>query len=248
MGSIPFSVMTYNVHSCIGTDGRADVERIAEVIAPFACDVVALQELDMETARSGGRDQAREIADMVLMHYHFQPLLWLERGRYGNAILSRHPLTVLRAAELPTLAGRPRIERRGAIWARIAIGAVDVQVVSTHLGLNGRERRMQAEALLGPEWAGSPEFREPLVLCGDFNASPASAVCRMIRGRFRDAAREAGPAGSATWPSRFPLFRLDYVFLAGDIRVRQIFVHRTPLTRAASDHLPVVADLELATP
>lgn len=240
--------MTYNVHSCIGTDGRADVERIAEVIAPFACDVVALQELDMETVRSGGRDQAREIADALLMHYHFQPLLRLERGLYGNAILSRHPLSVLRAAELPTLEERPRMERRGAIWARIAIGAVDAQVVSTHLGLNGRERRMQAEALLGQGWLGSPESREPLILCGDFNAPPASAVCRMIRGRFRDAFRQAGIAGSATWPSRFPLLRLDYIFLAGDIRVRQIFVHRTPLTRAASDHLPVVADLELATP
>src|SRR5574337_1522750 len=149
-----FSVMTYNVHSCIGRDGTASPERIAEVLALYEVDIICLQELDSGLLRSGKVDQAREIADRLKMDYHFHPALKVEEGEYGNAILSRFPSTVLRGSALPTFPGRTYREQRGALWAAIRIGDFSLNMITTHLGLSRIERRAQAEALLGPEWLG----------------------------------------------------------------------------------------------
>ncbi len=108
-------IMTYNVHSCIGTDRKTSTERIAEVIFHSGADIVALQEVDNGLARTGLVDQAREIAGTLEMHFHFHPSLHLEEGAYGNALLSRFPLRLVRGGALPTPRGLRRFERRGAL-------------------------------------------------------------------------------------------------------------------------------------
>ena len=94
-------IMTYNVHSCIGMDRRVAPERIARVIASYSPDIVALQELDVGRDRTHGLDQARMIADLLEMEFHFHPSLRIEEEQYGNAVLSRLPLRVVRAPEAP---------------------------------------------------------------------------------------------------------------------------------------------------
>lgn len=238
-------VMTYNAHSCVGTDRRLDPARLAEVIAAYEPDIVALQELDMARRRSRQEDQASLIAEQVGMKFHFHPALRVGDEMYGDAILSRHPLELIHAGELPTVRSVLAFETRGALWVQVHVAGRKIQFLNTHLGLSGRERAAQITALLGPEWLGHRECRDPVILCGDFNALPNSSPHRRMCGRLRDAHRHAAAAGRPTFPSKFPLLRLDYVFVSADLRVLEVQAPSTPLTKVASDHLPVIVDLEL---
>ncbi len=236
--------MTYNVHSCIGSDGAASPERIAEIIALYEADIICLQELDVGLLRSGKEDQAREIADRLKMEFHFHPSLKVEEGEYGNAVLCRYPSKAVKAAALPTIAGRTILEKRGALWVRITIENRTLNVITTHLGLSRTERISQAETLLGPEWLGNSACLAPLVLSGDLNTVPPFGVYRRFAKALVDASRLSWGRGR-TWPSSFPFMRLDHVFVSRDIMVEEVFIPRTKLTKMASDHLPLIAMLTL---
>jgi endonuclease/exonuclease/phosphatase family metal-dependent hydrolase len=238
--------MTYNVHRCLGRDGKISPQRIAKVIGEGSPDIIALQELDCRLARTGSVDQARVIADLLTMQFHFHACLQMEKGFYGNAVLSRFPLRLVQAEALPTFPSKPGLERRGAVWVEIPVGPFRVQVINTHLGLSQRERLVQAEHLAGPGWLKNPECRPPVVLCGDLNALPASPVHRLFRHLLSDATRlGVSRRISGTWPSLLPLFRIDHVFVSREVKVRRAAVLRTPLARLASDHLPLLAELVL---
>jgi endonuclease/exonuclease/phosphatase family metal-dependent hydrolase len=236
-------VLTYNVRRCLGTDGVLSPERIAEVIAGFEPDVVALQELDVGRARTGAVDQAHEIANLLGMAFHFNPSLRVMEELFGDAILTARPCSLVHAGPLPGISG---LEPRGALWAAIDVGGVALQVINTHLGLAARERRVQIKALLGPEWLGHPACRDPMLLIGDFNALPRSRAYRRLTRDLADAQR-AHPCSRPrpTFPSRLPILRIDHAFVGGGVEVIGSAVPRTPLTRVASDHLPLVFDLRL---
>ena len=239
-------LMTYNVHSCIGMDGRSSPERIARVIARYEPDIVALQELDVGRPRTGGVDQAHLIARHLEMAYHFHPTIHLEEERYGNAILSRLPMRLVRAGALPGRGHWPRREPRGAIWVGIDLGDRELQVINTHLGLRRRERLAQAEALLGADWLGHPDCRDPAVLLGDLNAGPHSPVLRRLTANLRDAQRSVpGQRPAKTWFGPYPTARIDHVLTGPGITVRDVQVPKTGLARRASDHLPLIVDLDL---
>jgi endonuclease/exonuclease/phosphatase family metal-dependent hydrolase len=242
-----FTVMTYNVHSCIGMDGQISPLRIAEVIDRYQPDVVALQELDAGLIRTDMIDQANLIAKTLEMSFHFHSSLQVEEGGYGNAVLSRGQLRLVKAGALPTEALHPSFERRGAVWVEVDLEGSKIQVLTTHFGLDRRERNRQAEAITGPEWLGDPRFRTPAVLCGDFNALPGSPAYRRLTRQLRDAQRGlSGLRWKGTWPVQLPFMRIDHLFLTPDLKVRSIVIPRTPLTRVASDHLPLIVTLELS--
>jgi endonuclease/exonuclease/phosphatase family metal-dependent hydrolase len=234
--------MSYNVHSCVGCDSVLAPDRIAEVIALYQPDVVALQELDVARPRTGGADQPALIAGALKMHHHFHPALEIAGERYGDAILSRFPLRVVRAGPLPTLTKGIWPEPRGVLWVSVECDGGPVQVLNTHLGLSGRERAAQAETLLGPDWLGHPDCTEPRVLCGDFNAWPLSPAYRRLHDALPEAKERRG-RGLSTFPSRWPLLRLDHVFHSPDLAVSDVRVPRTRLTRLASDHLPLIVEV-----
>lgn len=240
-------VVTYNVHRCLGVDGKLSPQRIAQVIAETGADVVALQELDVRRKRSGGIDQAEAIArELGMDNVHFHPAMRVMEEEYGDAIITSLPSRVVKAGALPGIARRPKIEPRGAIWAEIDLHGQPVQIVNTHLGLRREERRAQARALLGPDWIAGAEADAPMVLLGDFNSFPRGSVCGMIRERFRDAHKLGAPKRRRprrTYPAGFPVFRIDHVFVGRGIEVISADTHRSTLSRAASDHLPLVAEL-----
>jgi len=239
-------ILTYNVHGCIGMDRRLDVGRIVEVIAAFEPDIVALQELDVGRARSGGVDQAHEIARGLDMACHFNAALRVEEEQYGDAILTSYPERLVKAGPLPGLIGRMQVESRGALWVAVNIDGVEVQIITAHLGLVPREQRRQAATLAGPDWLACEDCRNPAILLGDFNATGASIVYRTLAARLTDARRLARHrAGTSTFPSAFPILRIDHVFVTPDVRVTAIAAPYRPLTRIASDHLPLVMDFEL---
>jgi endonuclease/exonuclease/phosphatase family metal-dependent hydrolase len=235
-------VLTYNVHSCRGTDRRHDPPRIAEVIAACNPDIIALQELDVGRVRTGGIDQANVIADHLRMQAHFHPTLHVEEEKYGDAILTALPSRLVRAAALPSI-GEPR----GAIWIEIDVAGRKLQVINTHFGLRRRERTNQASALLGPDWLGHDRCRSnPALLVGDFNAVPSSPVYGLLARQLTTVLPESRRRLKPTFPTRLPLLRLDHVFGNDRVEAMALDVVDTPLARRASDHLPLLATVRFA--
>jgi len=124
-----------------------------------------------------------------------------------------------------------------------------VQLINTHLGLVAAERMRQAESLLGNDWLAAPECQGPTILCGDFNALPRSKVCRTLCARLSDAqAVLEGHRPKHTFFSRVPIGRIDHVFVSAELEVVAVEVPRDDLIRRASDHLPLVVELQLRGP
>jgi endonuclease/exonuclease/phosphatase family metal-dependent hydrolase len=239
--------MTYNVHGCVGTDRRLDETRIAQVIAEYDPDVVALQELDVARSRSRLTDQARHIADHLKMDFHFHPALLIEEEQYGDAILSRLPMRLLKTGILPTSVSRWAFEPRGALLVELETAGLSVRMINTHLGLSFRERKAQIDELLSPVWMDPETTENRFILCGDFNALPGSLVYKTAAERLRDVQRAVpGLKTRATFSSMYPILRVDHILISPDIRVERVQVPSTPLIRKASDHLPIIADLVLS--
>ncbi|MGE0608377.1 MAG: glycosyltransferase [Pirellulales bacterium] len=240
-------IVTYNVHSCRGMDGKLSPGRIARVLAQWDPTIVALQELDVRRLRSDGVDQAHAIAAELEMEFHFHPAMSVEEERYGDAILSRLPMRLVKAGPLPGDAQQPTREPRGAIWVTVEFQGRQIQIINTHLGLSGVERLAQVEALLGPEWLGHPDCQGPVILCGDFNALPRTGPYKKIRQTLADAQLALnGHRPRRTFSSHYPVGRIDHVFLGNGLSVVSIDVPRSQLASMASDHLPLVVDLALA--
>ncbi|MDY6949809.1 MAG: endonuclease/exonuclease/phosphatase family protein [Pseudomonadota bacterium] len=234
-------ILSYNVHSCIGTDRRLDPARVAEVIARLSPDIIGLQELDVGRRRTGGADQAEIIAALLEMKFHFHAALHVAEERYGDAILTTLPMKYVKGGMLPS-----RGEQRGALWVKVTVGDRQVQVFNTHLGLSRRDRIQQMTTLLGPSWIGNLENRKtPQILIGDLNSIGHSTAYKQAARCLRDVQLQTGAKACATFPSRFPLMRLDHIMVSDDIEVLDAQVIADPLTRRASDHLPLMATVRI---
>lgn len=233
--------MTYNVHSCVGNDRRLAPERIAEVIASSRSEVVCLQELDAGRKRTGLIRQAETLARELDMQFHFFPAIRAASEEYGDAILSRHPLRVVRTGALPQPSSM--VEPRGALWVEVETEGAKWQVINTHLGLGRGERRAQACALAA--WIAAAQAARPVVFCGDLNSRSGSAVHQLLGNNLRDAQTAANGGMKRTFSTRLPWICLDYIYVSTDVHVRSAQVLMTPLARIASDHFPLVAELEL---
>lgn len=216
----PARLMTYNVRHCRGLDDRVDLERIAGVIRDASPDVLALQELDRIVARSGGVDQPAALGDATGLHMYFHPTLELGEGHYGIGLAAREPLSVS-AVVLP---------RSGAEEPRAVLVATwrGLTLLATHLSRDGHARRAQIEHLgfLVRDIGG------PVALLGDLNAPPRDL------GPLRRAGLE-GPQ-LATHPARRPRTQKDHILVTSHVSVLSAEAIRT----RASDHLPLVADVD----
>ncbi len=238
-----FSLATYNIRARRPGGDWRNLDEVVRVIARCAADIVALQEIDSSLFRTRGIDQVRLIAGALGINAEPDPPGSENQGPYGNAILSRHPMRLIRAERLPGLPNY-HFTPRNALWVEVLIGNEAVQIINAHLGHHSRERVTQAKALLGADWIRDPRCRPPFVLCGDLNAAPHSEAYRLLSRELHDAQCQSGNGKPGkTWPSRFPLRRIDHVFISRDLLVRKISIPRDPLTRRASDHLPLVVEL-----
>ena len=239
-------VATYNVHGCVGMDGQRSEDRIAEVIASMSADIVGLQELDLGRPRSAHADQAALIATRLGWKYHFHPAMRSGEEQYGNAIVSRFPIELKRAAEMPGTPPWYCREQRIAIWMQAETDLGPVHIINSHFGLGRSERRLQAKLLIGPTWLGSVPPDEPAILLGDFNSVRTSRAYRLIAAHLRDVRTLVRPSRAfRTFPTRFPSLAVDHIFVNAALSPTQLNVHRTPLARLASDHFPLVCELTL---
>jgi endonuclease/exonuclease/phosphatase family metal-dependent hydrolase len=246
-GDLAVRVMTYNLHSCLGIDGKVRPERIARVINHFDPDIVAVQEVDAHRPRSGHHDQAQLIADHLRMGHVFHAMFEEQKERYGIAIFSKHPFTLVKSGFLTLAAPRLLRENRGAIWVTLEIeGRPPLHLINTHFGLGRDERRIQAAELLGKDWLGAIPDHEPVLLCGDLNSSPRSAACRLLGTRLRDVQLALpGHQPLPTFSTVKPFMRIDHIFASRHFTVERIEIPDTPTALLASDHLPLCVELTL---
>jgi len=243
-------VLTYNVHRAIGVDRRFRPQRIVDILEHHDADLAFLQEVDEGAPRSRELDLARELGreagyDHVAAGYNVS----LRKGRYGNALLSRWPLSIHRNIDL-TVGDR---KRRGCLHARVKIekghlGTREIDVFNLHLGLSGRERARQVGMLVrSPEFLSVPEGA-PCLVAGDFNDWRAQLLPIFVEVlQFRSATRHlfGYQAAIRTYPSFSPTGALDKIFYRGPLRLLGARSCRLRVSRVASDHLPVVAEFDL---
>ncbi len=247
-------VVTYNLHYCRGLDGRFAPERIARVLHDLEPDIIAVQEVDSGRHRSRGEDQLAYLAEALGMHSCFCASIEVGSERYGHGLLSRQPIEVRRRARLPN-GGRIRIEPRDAISAVTTFYDQEILLVGTHLGLAPAERAAQIDFLLEKEWLGGVTMAQPAIFMGDLNFTPGGGLYRRLvapwHGRngaaaFRDVQAHAfAHVACRTFPSFLPVRRLDHIFVTPHFEVLHVDAPANQLTRRASDHLPLVADLML---
>ncbi len=229
-------VVTYNIHTCVGVDRRCDPARIAAVLCEIDPDIACLQEVDARRRLVPFADQwaylgAATGLTVVAGDPHEQ------RGRFGNAILTRFPVLSARTIDLSV----GDYEPRGAIDADLLVGERVLRVLATHVGLRLAERRRQVGRLLaalGETPASDRPAPHAVLLMGDLNE------WRGRRGCLRTLDRWLGPGvAPRTFPSWMPVLPLDRIYAMGPAVLRDVLVYRSPLARLASDHLPLVADL-----
>ncbi len=239
-------VMTYNIHSCVGIDGRLRPERIARAINRFHPDIVAVQEVDAHRARSGRFHQAEWLAAHLEFQHVFRSMLEEEEEKYGIAVFSSLPFDTMRMDLLTKAGGRSVLaEARGAIWLKIDVGGHPLHFINTHFGLKADERNRQAAELLSERWIGGIPDDEAVILCGDFNATARSVAMQRLAATMQEVGFAPGQGRrAATFPSIRPVLRLDHIFTSQHLRVGKVVVPRDLPVAIASDHLPLIADLE----
>ena len=216
-------VMSYNIHHGEGTDRRLDLERIAAVIADSGADIVALQELDQSTRRTGGVAQTEVLAHHLGMHHQFAKALHFQGGAYGLAVLSRWPILRHRVHALPYRLGQePRIALE--TWIAPGEGRPELHLVDVHLcHMSSETRQEQVQQVLQLiDHRGAA----PTLLAGDFNARPESPPMEWLW--------EYG------WQDDLKPHRgIDYVLRApgSKLKRRSAKILNAP---TASDHLPVM--------
>lgn len=220
------TVLTYNVRNAIGLDGRRDMRRIADVIRKSNADVVALQELDSVTNRSAQTYVLGDIAAQALMYPYYAPAIDYDGGKYGIGILTRHrPLSVRRIA----MPGRE--ENRTLLlleFDRYVMGC-------THFSLNADDRQTSVSILTDE----AAKLDKPLILAGDFNATPDSKALKALTKVFK----MVNKPKSNTFPADKPDRTIDYIMTYGDnapVALRSWVMDES----VASDHRPVLATMQ----
>ncbi|HZE72412.1 MAG TPA: endonuclease/exonuclease/phosphatase family protein [Pyrinomonadaceae bacterium] len=235
---IVLRVMTYNIHVGVGMDQKMDLERIAEVINHEHPDLVGLQEVDRGVRRTQGVDEIAELAKLTKMNYAFAHNLDYQGGEYGVAILSRFPIGVI---DHRRFENRREAERRGMLRIEVEVAGRRLNFVTTHLDYQFSDGRLfEAEQLL----RALDDKKGPLIVAGDFNDEPAGDTYKLMTNRFQDAwiagkAKELG----LSYPADKLAKRIDYIFFRASDGVK---AKKTWIVRSlASDHVPVVAELEI---
>jgi endonuclease/exonuclease/phosphatase family metal-dependent hydrolase len=214
-------IASYNVHGCVGTDGKKDASRIAQVIRELECDTVGLQEVDYRLDYIAGRLGMQAIAGITLVRHD---------GPFGNALLTTRKVLDIRRLAL----GYGRREPRNALDVDLEVCGERLRVIVTHLGLFAGERRWQVRRLL--DLLKKTPMHERVIVLGDINEwLPLSRPLRWMNSLLGRSMAER------SFPSWLPLFALDRVWVRPRPALLALKAHRSPLASTASDHLPVKA-------
>lgn len=241
------NVLVYNIHAGKDAQGVANLVRVADIVKATGADVALLQEVDINTRRSGRVDQPAELADLTEMRPVFGKTLDYDGGEYGIAVLTRWPVehdTLFR------LQVTPRQERaggsyepRGVLHVLIATPHGPLHILNTHLDASGDDRFRTQEAATVLRLADQLRSSGELVFIGgDLNANPDSPVLAMFsEAGWRDAWEGCGVGEGKSFPYNAPVKRIDYLLLGTGAACLRAEV----LATDASDHRPVVFQIRM---
>lgn len=230
-------VVSYNIRGGRDVADRANIDRQLDLVRSLDPDVLALQEVDRDWARSCSVDQCEYFAAGLGMRCLYAPNLlgkWSPQSRppqYGVAVLWKGLDCPSGGAALP---GLPQREPRGLAWVRLEHDGKPFVAVSTHLGRHEMGRLWQVESLC--DWASRQSA--PVILAGDFNMEPGSREYESITKQFTDLTLGAN---LLTFPSDRPSRQIDYVFASRGVKA----VRAQTVNAIASDHLPIVLCIDL---
>lgn len=259
---VRLKVMTYNIRIGVGggewhTDTqRINLEPVARVIAEHAPDIVGLEEVDQCRPRSAGMDQPAWLSERLRMNVAFAPAYSVTNGtapveRYGVALLARHAILAHKRIplfkpdyhqshpEYPGYFG----EQRALLVVPVKVGNRQIHVLVTHLGLTADQRAEQVKQIAET----AARIPGPKILLGDFNAEPTEPAIATLEASFQDAltAVRTTSEDRKSYPGGLqPKSAIDYIFVSPEFRVLKARVIRD--ATLASDHNPVVAELELS--
>lgn len=234
-------VMSYNIHHCNppSKPGVIDLDAVAGAINRERPDIVALQEVDINTQRSGKVNQAAQLALKTgLKSFYFAKAIDHDGGDYGVAILSKYPLNDIQTYALPMDAatkGEPRVL---AVAVATLPGGKKLRIASTHLDAqkSSVNRLLQIQAI---DSILALDTR-PCIIAGDFNAEAHSDVIKILDKGFKRTCTDCGP----TIPVINPQKAIDFIAYKPG-KLLALKSHRVVNETYASDHLPVLAVFEL---
>jgi endonuclease/exonuclease/phosphatase family metal-dependent hydrolase len=235
--STPLRIATYNIHRCRGLDGRTRPERIIAVLSSIDADVVALQEVVGAGPHGGGH--AEEIGAALGMGWIMSSARRLRGHQFGNAVLSRLPITQHLEHDLSWKTCEPRCLQR----VDVSVNGATLHVYNVHLGTALLERRHQAERLAAI--VTDRHVPGPKLVLGDFNEWMKGLVTSTLSARLNSVDLRNYLRRRRTYPGVFPLLHLDHIYYAGHVEIVGIELPRTRLAKVASDHLPLVADVKV---
>ena len=233
MASDRLVLASYNVHGCVGRDGRRDVARVARVIERLDADIVALQEVESLPQSPGDEPQIDLLSHLVGLEAISGPTLQQSDRHFGNVILTRLPVRAVRRLDITFRAREPR----AALDVDLDAAGSTIRVIATHLGLLPSERRYQVQRILETV---SNDDEGLVILMGDINEWLVSGrPLRWLHARFGFCKAEP------TYPAWFPLLALDRIWVHPSTALRCFAALTTPESQSASDHLPVRAEVTL---
>ena len=229
-------VLCYNIHHGAGIDRKLDLERIAKLIQSVSPDIVALQEVDKKTKRVNQMDQPAELARLTGMEVLFERNIGFQGGDYGNAILSKFPITSHKNVHLPNLSNG---EQRGVLICELQPKdfCQPVLFLCTHLDHRSDEDRQAGAKVINQIIAKQSHL--PAILAGDLNATPQSEVLQLFQQHWTLANCQELPTVPVTEPTKqidFILYRPTQQWKSTEVRVLDEAV--------ASDHRAIFAELE----
>ncbi len=251
-GCVPFvrkdsslRVLVFNIHAGKDAAGKDNIADLATLIRTTRADVILLQEVDRGTNRSGKIDQVQALMGATRFSGVFGRSLDYDGGQYGIAAFARRGFVFNETIDLPVTPVQTRAggshEPRAALLASAITREERLQVLTTHLDPSAEETyRLQEAQLVLNIVRARASAETPVLVGGDFNAEPESAVVRKLRDAgLRDAWTECGHGDGLTYPADQPRKRIDYLFLTGALRCSAAEVLDTRI----SDHRPLLVTL-----
>lgn len=230
-------VLCYNIHHAEGVDEKLDLPRIARVILSVKPDLVALQEVDQNTKRTGQVDQAAELSRLIKMKSVFGSNIDFQGGHYGNAILSRFPIIQKKNLHLPNVDSG---EQRGVLESVIKVSEdQSIFFLATHLDHRRPDEERLASAKFINKMIDSHDSN-PAILAGDFNDVPDSPTLKEIGKLWVRTNTDIAP----TIPVEKPIRQIDYILVRPKKRWK-VIESKVLDEKVASDHRAIFAVIEL---
>ena len=230
-----YSIASWNIRKAVGLDWRRNADRIVQVLEEIRADIVILQEADK---RLGQRQGVLPLDRLKNEHgYDLAPFAenTVSHGWHGNAVLYGPRISLKNAKRLPI----PSLEPRGCVSAHLETDSGhSLEVIGVHLGLTSKAREQQIGYIR--QYGENLSAQTPLLVGGDFNEWRQA---KKIRAKFGPDYEVISPGPS--FHTANPKIALDHFVYKGDLRIHETGVHKTPLTRKASDHLPITMNFEL---